>query len=76
MPLSTHAIEFAHEVQTAAGDDVAVAFLSYSLCPQKHYPEQVKQAISLVAYLVNNAGKNPENVILCIDMQDSTANLH
>ena len=48
-------------MQKASGENSATVLLSYSLAPGRQYPEQLKQAISLLRYLVD-AGKKLEDV--------------
>ncbi|KAF4629861.1 hypothetical protein G7Y89_g8280 [Cudoniella acicularis] len=52
--------EFLYEIQKNS-DDSAVVFLSYSLAPGQQYPYQLKQVVALLAYLLEEAGKKPEN---------------
>ncbi|KAL9014488.1 MAG: hypothetical protein Q9173_000868 [Seirophora scorigena] len=45
----------------------AICLLSYSLAPDAHYPVQLHQAVLLLKYLVDDQGKQPENINLCGD---------
>jgi acetyl esterase/lipase len=54
-------------VQKEAGDGTAGIVLSYSLAPGKQYPRQLKQAIALMSYLIIEAGKKPEDILLVGD---------
>ncbi|PVH99806.1 alpha/beta-hydrolase [Periconia macrospinosa] len=64
---ATTQFQFLYDVQKETGPETAGIVLSYSLAPGKHYPHQLKQSIALLSYLVNDAGKNPENIILAGD---------
>ncbi|CAI6336179.1 unnamed protein product [Periconia digitata] len=59
--------QFVYDVQEKAGKNTAGVVLSYSLAPEKQYPHQLKQVIALISYLINEACKKPENIILVGD---------
>ncbi|KAI9874226.1 MAG: hypothetical protein M1830_010047, partial [Pleopsidium flavum] len=51
----------------AAGADVAVLFLSYTLAPKASYPHQLSQGVELLRYTLRDLGKKPSDVLLCGD---------
>lgn len=54
-------------MQKASGESSAVVLLSYSLAPGRQYPEQLKQGVSLLRYLVDG-GKKLEDVSRNVDI--------
>lgn len=44
--------------------DVGVVFLSYTLAPYAQYPTQLRQAVSLLKYLVETLRKDPSKITL------------
>lgn len=64
---ATTQFQFVYDVQKEAGDGTAGIVLSYSLAPGKPYPHQLKQAVVLMSYLINEAGKKPEDILLVGD---------
>lgn len=59
--------QFIYDVQQKAGDDTAGIVLSYSLAPTKSYPHQLRQGVALISYLIHEAGKKPEDIVLAGD---------
>ncbi len=51
----------------AAGGDVAVLFLSYTLAPKASYPHQLSQGVELLRYTLQNLGRKPSDLVLCGD---------
>ena len=64
---ATTQFQFIYDVQKKAGDGTAGVVLSYSLAPGKAYPHKLKQAVALMSYLINEAGKTPEDILLVGD---------
>ncbi|KKA25936.1 6-hexanolactone hydrolase [Rasamsonia emersonii CBS 393.64] len=48
----------------AAGHDLSVFFVSYTLTPHAIYPTQLKQCVEALRYILREAGFSPENVFL------------
>lgn len=61
LPAAAH-FDFGHELKQQLDSNTAVVVLSYSLAPEYPYPTQLQQATALVRYLIEEAGKRPENV--------------
>ena len=48
----------------AAGKDIAIFFLSYTLTPHAVYPTQLKQAVEALRYIIEEVGRSPSNVFI------------
>ncbi|EFR00539.1 alpha/beta hydrolase fold protein [Nannizzia gypsea CBS 118893] len=48
----------------AAGKDVAMFFLSYTLTPEGIYPTQLRQAVEALRYIIKETGREPQNVFI------------
>ncbi|KAF1941443.1 alpha/beta-hydrolase [Clathrospora elynae] len=64
MPISPPHMLWLDDFQKALGPDVSALFLAYDLAPEAEYPVQLKQAVELLRYLVENEGRNPSDLIL------------
>ncbi|OJD10096.1 hypothetical protein AJ78_08755, partial [Emergomyces pasteurianus Ep9510] len=51
----------------AAGKDIAVFFITYTLTPHAIYPTQLKQAVGALRYIVDTTGRSPSNVFIAGD---------
>ncbi|EEH36233.1 alpha/beta hydrolase fold protein [Paracoccidioides lutzii Pb01] len=52
---------------TAAGKDIAIFFVTYTLTPHAVYPTQLRQAVGALRYIVEKTGRSPENVFIAGD---------
>ena len=59
---ATTQLELLWDLKKTLGSQLAICLISYSLAPRAQYPVQLQQAIGLLRYLMNDAGKKPENV--------------
>ncbi|KAF2186587.1 alpha/beta-hydrolase [Zopfia rhizophila CBS 207.26] len=49
------------------GNSVAVLLLAYSLAPEAKYPTQLREAATLLTYLLNETKRSPSNIMLTGD---------
>ncbi|EHA25209.1 catalytic protein, partial [Aspergillus niger ATCC 1015] len=50
-----------------AGIDAGMLFLPYELTPTAQYPHQMKQAVALLQYVIEDLGKLPSDIVLLGD---------
>ena len=48
----------------AAGKELGVLFLAYSLAPQAQYPRQLQQGVEMLRYALDELGRRPGNIII------------
>lgn len=48
----------------AAGKDIAILVLSYTLMPHAVYPTQIGQGVEILRYVLNETPRKPSNVII------------
>ncbi|TVY13587.1 putative alpha/beta hydrolase [Lachnellula arida] len=46
---------------------ISVLLLAYTLAPEAQFPIQLKQAVSMLSYLLNEAGKSPMDIMITGD---------
>ncbi|KKZ60491.1 hypothetical protein EMCG_04855 [[Emmonsia] crescens] len=51
----------------AAGKDIAIFFITYTLTPYAVYPTQLKQAVGALRYIVDTTGRSPSNIFIAGD---------
>ncbi|PGH06482.1 hypothetical protein GX51_02306 [Blastomyces parvus] len=51
----------------AAGKDIAIFFITYTLTPHAVYPTQLTQAVGALRYIVDINGRSPSNIFLAGD---------
>lgn len=51
----------------AAGKDIAIFFITYTLTPHAVYPTQLKQAVGALRYIVDTTGRSPSNIFIAGD---------
>ncbi|KLJ11780.1 hypothetical protein EMPG_13068 [Blastomyces silverae] len=51
----------------AAGKDIAIFFITYTLTPHAVYPTQLTQAVGALRYIVDITGRSPSNVFIAGD---------
>jgi acetyl esterase/lipase len=55
--------KFLNEME-AAGKDVAVFVLAYTLIPRETYPTQLRQSVNALRYILQNSNRKADNVFL------------
>lgn len=48
----------------AAGKDLAVLFLAYTLAPHACYPRQLQQGVEMLRYTLDELDRNPSNIMI------------
>ena len=75
LPLTPGHLEFCWQIKQTVrqhGPDIAILVVQYTLAPQTVYPEQVKQSVEAVRYVMSTLGKRSSDIILGGDSAGGT----
>ncbi|KAF3482536.1 alpha/beta hydrolase fold protein [Arthroderma uncinatum] len=59
--------QFYYDMMTelnAAGKDISIFFISYTLSPEGVYPTQLRQAVGALRYIVEETGRDPQTIFM------------